>query len=369
MRTSSDWQIELHKRRRKNWEIIQETGCDICLIFSNREHPASFRYLTNFVPALGDMWGLQTGDSNMTCILNFHWELNEARQISGLDDWHGHLDPYPFLFEKLTSLKPQRIAVLGMEYIPWQIYNWIKETLGAECIPIDARFEMLRRVKSPFEIELLREAVRVTDLAFSEVRSLIEPGVQEAELAAAILYTFNKNSCESAFSPLVIGGTDADSAVIARKARRRPLEIGDTLMIDIGAAYQGYQADVSRTFVLGKPNHLQQHIWDTVQRAYDAVITLCRPGTPCSSLQKTAQKIIADAGYTLDHRIGHGFGLATSFEWPSLDNETAELQPGNTLAIEPAIYKIGAGAMKLEDCVLITDNDYEVLSMCKRSIM
>lgn len=369
MQTNANWHTELQNRRQSIWQFTQEAGCDIVLVYSSREHPEPFRFLTNFVPALGDMWGIQIGPDAMTCVLNFHWELNEASQVSGLNDWHGYFDPYPFLFAYLSGLKPQRIAVLGMQRIPWQVYNWINETLDTELIPIDEHLNLLRRVKSPLEIELLRESVRITDLAFSDVRSLIKPGAKEAELAAAILYTFNKNNCESAFSPLVIGGIDADSAVIARKPRSRPLEDGDTLMIDIGAAYQGYQADVSRTFVLGKPNELQQNAWDTVRRAYDTVITLCRPGTLCNTLHKTAQKIIEEAGYTLDHRIGHGFGLATSFEWPSLDSETAELQPGNTLAIEPAVYRVGIGAMKLEDCVLITESGCEVMSKSERSIV
>jgi Xaa-Pro dipeptidase len=371
MQFPSDWHTELQKRRVKIWKVIQEAGCDIGLVYSSREHPEPFRYLTNFSPALGDMWGILYGPGEageMTCLLNFHWELNEARQVSGLNDWHGHFDPYPFLFDKLSGLKPRRIAVLGMSHIPWQVHAWLTATLGAELAAIDAPFNLLRRVKSPLEVEMLRESIRVTDLAIDESRPLIRPGATEMEISAAILYTFNKNQCESAFYPLVLGGVDADTAVIARKPRPRPLEDGDTVMIDIGAAYQGYQSDVARTFVIGKPSPLQQHAWDTVRRMHAAVIELCKPGVPCIQLHHTSQAIAESAGYSIAHRIGHGFGLATSFEWPALDTETAELQPGNTLAIEPALYKIGAGAMKLEDNVLITETGCEILSNCSREL-
>jgi Xaa-Pro aminopeptidase len=248
------------------------------------------------------------------------------------------------------------------------VYTWIRETLRGELVDIDEPFNLMCRVKSPLEINLLSEAVRITDMAISEVNELIKPGSNEIEIAAHILHTFHKNSAEAAFTPLVIGGQDADSAVIARKQRPRPLEMGDTIMIDIGAAYQGYQADVARTFVIGKPGPLQRHVWDTIRQTYDAVIELAKPDTPCNLLHKTAIKIIGGAGYTLDHRIGHGFGLATSFEWPSLDSEAGLLKPGMTLAIEPAIYKIGVGAMKLEDCILITETGCEVLSKSPRSL-
>ena len=356
------WQSELKTRRKLVWDIIQEAKCDILLIYSSREYPESFRYLTNFVPVLGDMWAIQTGDDQLTCLLNFHWELNEARQVSGLTDWHGYFDPYPFLQERISSLKPSRLAVLGLDHIPWKVVQWISNTLGAELVPVDEQVNRLRRVKRPLEIQMLREAMRITKLAFSEIQPLLQPGISEIEIMAEVLHIFNKNGCEPSFYPGVIGGTDADSAVIARKPRPRLLEKGDTVMIDIGAAYQGYMADVTRTFFLGKPTALQLHVMDTVQRAHDAVIKLCRPGTPCLLLHQTAQSIIESAGYTLDHRIGHGFGLGTSFEWPNLIAETAELEPGHTIAIEPGIYRIGAGAIKIEDCILITETGCDLMS-------
>ena len=118
MVTLQDWHEELKVRRSKVWNIVQGEGCDIGLVYSSREHPEPFRYLTNFSPVLGDMWGVVSGEEEMSCLLNFHWELNEASQVSGLQDWHGHFDPYPFLFEKLSELKPGRIAVLRIRPPP-----------------------------------------------------------------------------------------------------------------------------------------------------------------------------------------------------------------------------------------------------------
>ena len=170
MVTLQDWHRELKERRRKVWNIVQGEGCDIGLVYSSQERPEPFRYLTNFVPVLGDMWAIQTAADAMTCVLNFHWELNEAGQVSGLADWQGYFDPLPFLFEKLAELKPARIAVLGMERMPWKVHTWLGQTLGVELVPVDEHLNLLRRVKAPLEVQLLREAVRVTDLAFTEDR-------------------------------------------------------------------------------------------------------------------------------------------------------------------------------------------------------
>jgi len=125
---------------------------------------------------------------------------------------------------------------------------------------------------------------------------------------------------------------------------------------------------VTRTFVLGDPNSAQLRVGNMIEKAHQAVIKLSRPGTPCNALQIAADEIFDAAGLSLIHRIGHGIGMATSFEWPSLDTETRQLETGMTIALEPGAYIEGAGSMKLEGSVLITDDGCEVLSMCSREL-
>jgi D-alanyl-D-alanine dipeptidase len=120
--------------------------------------------------------------------------------------------------------------------------------------------------------------------------------------------------------------------------------------------------------VLGAPNAEQRRAWDVVRRAYDAVLALARPGVPCRELHRAGAQIIEDAGYHVAHRIGHGIGLATSFECPSLDSEHAPLEPGVTICIEPGVYAPGAGNMKLEDDLLITEDGCELLTRCDATL-
>ncbi len=367
----SEWQSELASRYTQIYTIMTGLDCEALLVYASRERAEPFRYLFNFVPTLGDMWAITCGPEreNTSCFLNFHWELEEAAHVSGISDWAGSINPLPLIVDRIAQLAVRRIAVLGLHRVPWPDYQAICSAWpNLEIMDIQPEFDRLRRIKTPFEIRLLKEATRITDLAFDEIREIARPGLTENEISARVLYTFYRQGAEAAFSPLVMGGLDGETAVIARSARSRLLEEGDTLMVDIGAAYQGYQVDIARTMVLGKPNLQQQKIWDLILRAYDAILNLARPGTPCRNLHEIAQGIFNDAGYDLIHRIGHGFGLATSFEWPSLDSETALLQPGMTLAIEPGIYTLGAGAMKLEDSIVITKTGNEVLSKSSREL-
>jgi Xaa-Pro dipeptidase len=102
--------------------------------------------------------------------------------------------------------------------------------------------------------------------------------------------------------------------------------------------------------------------------AYEAAVELARPGVPCRDLHMAAAKVIESAGYQVAHRIGHGIGLATSYEWPSLDTEESPLEPGVAICIEPGVYAPGAGNMKLEDDVLITDSGCEMLTRSDRGL-
>jgi Xaa-Pro aminopeptidase len=363
MITETQWYPELEARRKRVWEVSERSGCNLLLVYGGPQHSEAFRYLTNFEPVLGDMWALMTGPDTATCVLNFHWELREAEQRSGLSDWRGEFDPIPLLKQLLTEVRPCRIGVAGMRRIPWAAFTALKETVPrAELIDVEPWIDQLRRIKSPFEIRLLRESARIAGEAIAEVRSRLEPGLTENELSAGILYVFNQHGAGAAFRPGVLAGVDEDSAVIARMPRERPLEVGDTVMIDIGAVYEGYMSDVARTFVLGTPSALQQRVWRAVQAAHQAVVGLAGPGVACRDLHVAAKRVIENAGSRLIHRIGHGVGLGTSFEWPSLDTEEALLEPGMTFCVEPGIYEPGAGAMKIEDMVVITEDGCEVLT-------
>jgi Xaa-Pro aminopeptidase len=359
----------LISRRRKLSDIIQTNECEAGLVYGNQEHSANFRYLINFVPTMGDMWGVIPNNGDIECVLTFHWEIEEARQRSGFYNWYGQFDPLPRVIQLLDAGRPKRLAVIGLDRLPVSSFEKLRERFGdTEFVDIGDQFSILRRYKSPTEMALLRHAVSITDRAMHGIREKLQPGMTEHSIAAELLYDFQSQGISRlAFSPLVVSGID--NPVIARETTGRQIQIGDTVMIDIGADYEGYQADLTRTFVLGRASQTQERAWQVVCEAYQAVLEITRPGIPCRQLHAKAARIMADAGYPMLHRIGHGIGLATSFEWPSLDTEPGPLEPGMTIAIEPAVYAAGTGSMKLEDSLVITEDGCEVLSGCSRDLV
>lgn len=283
MISTAEWHQELKTRRKAIWEIVEKHGCDTGLIYGSHDHSEPFRYVTNFVPELGDMWGVLYGPVRLTNILNFHWQLIEARQKSGLTDWYGYFDCLPAVIEALAANSPKHIAVLGLDRMPAKAYQVIQDRLGAVTL-IDAGedFIQLRKIKSGLEIQLLRQAAQITSESINRVRGDVRPGISEHEMVAKLVYATNLCGGELAFSPTVMSG-NADSGII-RAPVDRYLGVGETVMIDYGASYSGYQADVSRTYVLGHPSDLQKRVWETVLAAYQAVLELAHPGVPCIAL-------------------------------------------------------------------------------------
>jgi Xaa-Pro aminopeptidase len=359
----AEWQSELDARRAAFRVIVERNACDAALVFGSQGHGQHFRYLTNFAPLLGDMWLVAAGEEKLACVLDFDWQLEEARRRSGIEEWHGQLDAVAIVADALGAARPERLAVAGLERLP--VTAWQRLGLGElEVVDIGAELALLRRRKSELEVRLLREAARLTDGALDVARAEAKPGVSERELAARLGLALGS---EWAFPPCVISGND--DPIPIREPTERRLQEGDTVMVDIGAAFEGYQADATRTFVIGEPNAEQRRVWEAVTRAYDAAVDATRPGVSCVSLHKAAASAAESAGYSLAHRIGHGIGLATSFEWPDIPNEQAALEPGVTICIEPGIAVPGAGVMKLEDDVLVTADGCELLTRSERSLV
>jgi Xaa-Pro aminopeptidase len=353
------WRDELAERRRAARRVVAEARCDAGLVFGTDRRGQAFRYLTNFEPVLGDMW-LLLGD-DIRCFLTFQWQIIEARGLSGIDDWHGQFDPVPLVVEALRESGARRVGVVGLDRMPVPAYRALEgASPRVELVGLDAPFAQLRRRKSPFEIGLLREAARLTDEMLDAARARTNVGARETEIAASLAVIPLAAGGDCSFEPTVISGVD--EPVPIRRSTTRALQAGDTVMVDVGAALEGYQGDATRTFVLGTPSRAQREAWDVVRRAYEAALELARPGVPCDELHRAGSRVVEDAGFAVAHRLGHGIGLATSYEWPSLDTETAPLEPGMTICIEPGVFAPGVGNMKLEDDLVITGDGCEILT-------
>jgi Xaa-Pro aminopeptidase len=354
------WRDELERRRARARALTAAAGAEALLVFGCDRRGQGFRYLTGFEPVLGDMW-LLLDDSGARCVLTFQWQLEEARAASGIERWEAAFDPVALVVAAIRDAGLRRVALAGLDRVPVPAYAAIEQGVpGLSVLDLDAELAALRRRKSPLEVEVLRVAAHVSDRMLDVARERARPGVTENEIVAAMSIVPMEVGGGLSFEPSVVSGVDTPIPI--RRPTDRPLRLGDSVMVDIGAEIDGYQADATRTFVVGEASERQLQAWDVVRRAYEAAVALARPGVPCRELHRVAGAVITDAGFTVEHRIGHGIGLATSYEWPSLDTEEAPLEPGMTICIEPGVYARGVGNMKLEDDFVITPDGCETLT-------
>lgn len=365
MELTARWQAELETRRTRVRRLVEQADCDLALVFGCDTHAESFRYLTNFTPILGDCWLILATEARS--VLTFQWQIEEARALSGIERWDAAFDSVPLVLDALRASGARRIGLAGHDRMPAPAHDALVRGLPeVRFVDLGPALAGLRRTKSALEIDRLRAAARITDAMLDAAREMAPTGCTEAMLAAELSVIPWRQGARCAFETTVVSGVD--QPVPIRRPTGRIITTGDSVMVDLGAEVDGYQADATRTFVIGPASPAQRRAWDVVQRIYDAVLGLAKPGVPCRELHLVAANIIRDAGFTVAHRIGHGIGLATSFEWPSLDTEPAPLEPGMTFCIEPGVYAPGIGNMKLEDDVLITECGCDVLTQSDRSL-
>jgi len=236
-----------------------------------------------------------------------------------------------------------------------------------EADPLLAR---VRMYKEPAEAQAMREAVRMAERAFEQTLPAIRPGVSELEIVAELtLQTLRSGSdSELPFAPIVACGPNA--ALPHALPGERRLQAGDLVIVDWGAAHQGYFSDLTRTLAIGSLTDELRLVYETVRRANQAGREACRPGVTAGEVDAAARSVIAAAGYgeRFVHRTGHGLGLEVHEEPFIREGSEVRLEPGMTFTIEPGIYLAGVGGVRIEDDVLITAEGAETLSVYPRDL-
>jgi Xaa-Pro dipeptidase len=231
-------------------------------------------------------------------------------------------------------------------------------------------FAELRMTKDPAELKAMREAVRIAERALEATLPNIRVGMTEREIGTELMMQTLKAGSEGdlPFAPIVASGPNG--ALPHATLTDRPIQPGDLITLDWGAAKSGYIADLTRTFALGEVDPELKRIYELVKAANAAAKAAARPGVACADVDAAARKVIADGGYGeyFIHRVGHGLGLE-GHEDPSMHgrNETS-LAPGMTFTVEPGIYLPGKGGVRIEDDVVVTADGCESLSTYPRDL-
>jgi Xaa-Pro dipeptidase len=220
-----------------------------------------------------------------------------------------------------------------------------------------------RMIKSDHELELMRLANQVTWSAYKAAYQALHDGMPQAQLEKLISSAYGQLGFPGEVDIEIGENSSFPHGSIVPQVIRE----GALVMLDDGCSVEGYQSDITRTFVFGKPSDKMKSVFDIVRRAQTAALKTARPGVECQAADAAARKVITDAGYGPDykfftHRVGHGIGM-DGHEWPYLvRGNTTLIAHSMTFSDEPGIYIPGEFGVRLEDDMHITEDGAELFT-------
>ena len=262
-------------------------------------------------------------------------------------------------------VKRRRLRRVGFEdSLPQGWYLQLRAVLGARRLVAQTGLvERQRQVKDASEVARIRRAVAVAESWWQRRRSLFRPGRTEREVAADLVHAMGRLGAEGPAFPLIVAVGGRASLPHARAGRGR-LSASRPVLIDWGADVAGYKSDLTRVLAPHRMTARFREVYGVVLAAQQAAIAAVRPGVTAGSVDAAARSIITRAGYgqQFGHSVGHGVGLDVH-ERPRVGKrDRTTLQPGMVFTIEPGIYLPGRIGVRIEDVVLVTRRDCEVLS-------
>jgi Xaa-Pro dipeptidase len=359
------------------WDFLKEKKLSTAL-FSN---PATLTWLTGYAPPI------QTGsnpfeggpalgwwqDGKLTLMLS---DMESgAAQAQGIDvqDYVAYSINEPIagfsnqalVLKGLLSASGGIKGTLGVElnFLPALMLEVIKETVPlVQVTPLDGGFEFMRAVKTPDELEHIRAALKICDLAQAETKRLIQAGRSEIEIWGKLkAYLELTAGCRLPLLADFLAGVR--TAEIGGLPGNYILSSGDAVIADIVPRLNGYWGDNAGTHFVGGPppelHKIYQIVLATLRKAIDAI----KPGVRACDLDAMLRSTIQGEGYSpYPHHSGHGLGTTYHEEPRIVPYNTLKLQTGMVIAIEPGIYVPGVGGVRLEDVMLVTQDGCEVLT-------
>ncbi len=270
--------------------------------------------------------------------------------------WNEDEDPYGLT---ANALRQSGITTgsLGLdERVQFVFANRLGHALPAiqitSAIPV---ISGCRTIKSNAELALMQLANNITLSVYQAVYQSLQPGMTTHQFSSLIDVAYTRCGVQGEASCQV----GPYSALPHGSLQPQIIRENQVILIDDGCTVEGYQSDISRTFVLGKASSRQHQIFDIVHRAQSAALAAAHPGVPCQAVDAAARKVITDAGFGpnykyFTHRVGHGIGM-DGHEWPYLVRGNTQLLESNMcFSDEPGLYIPGEFGVRLEDDMHIT---------------
>jgi Xaa-Pro dipeptidase len=266
--------------------------------------------------------------------------------------------------------KGARIGVEGQRMRVFDLFALQKAFPGADFVDAHADISRIRLHKTAGEIERLRHAIRLSEAALEATLGEIRVGMTETEIESILLRNLFAHGADGlSFAPIVAAGDNAAKP----HAHARPdyrVKPGDALLFDFGGTYQGFSADITRTFFVKEVSDYDRAFYDTVLKANAEGRAASRPGITASQLDDAVLTVLERSQFAsfCHHKTGHGLGLDVHEAPQIMRGNDQPLEPGMVFTIEPGLYRDGEAGVRIEDNVVVTENGIECLTSFPREL-
>jgi Xaa-Pro aminopeptidase len=331
-------------------EAMAEAGADAFAV----TNLTNVRWCTGFTGSFG---ALVVGPDTATLITDSRYATQAPQQIN---DGGAPVDVVvsaDLVAEGRRALADAGRVALEADDISWADQQRWADAVDAELVATHALITELRSVKDDAELARMAQAAAIVDDVLAEAQTMLVAGTPERQLAHALEDGMRARGASGpAYETIVASGPNA--ALPHARPGDRAFVDGDLVVIDAGSVVDAYRSDMTRTFVIGAADDTARKIHDLVTRAQAEGVATVRAGVEVGAVDKACRDLITDEGFgpEFGHGTGHGVGLDIH-ELPSVRRgNTAILQPGQVITVEPGIYLPGIGGVRVEDMVVVTDD-------------
>ena len=351
---------ERRQRLAKAQRLLGEMGADALIIGAG----ASLRYFTglawNATERLVAMVLPREGEPVMICPRFEEGSLRAGMAFEApLRLWEEHESPYELTAEVLADWGAASMAIDPA--LAFFMFDALRNAApGVTTLNGAPVVDGCRMIKSPAELALMSEAKAMTLEVHRRAARILREGITTAEVRRFIDQAHRALGADDGSSFCAVQFGEA-SAYPHGLPGEQALKDGDLVLIDTGCRVQGYNSDITRTYVFGKPTQEMVRVWEVEKKAQAAAFAAVKPGVPCEEIDAVARRVLAAEGFSanyelpgLPHRTGHGIGLSIHEAPYLVRGDRTPLQPGMCFSNEPMIVIPGAFGVRLEDHFHVT---------------
>jgi Xaa-Pro aminopeptidase len=350
----------MRRRQAKLLDKVRDLGLDGLLV----TNLPNMRYLCGYSGDNGILLLTRYGGCFYT---DFRYQEQVREEVKGTRSIIRQRDLIAdFPVEQLKGIRKLGFEKSYLSYGSFQLVR--KQLKGVKLIPCDDMTIEFRAIKEPEELELIARAAAITDQVLKEVLPMVKPGAVEKDLAAEIDFRFSRYG-GLAFETIVASGPRG--ALPHAQPTNKKLKAGEAVVFDMGAKFQGYCSDMTRTVFVGKADRKGREIYEIVLEAQLKALGGVRAGNTGAAVDALAREHIKGKGYgpQFGHSLGHGVGLVVH-EQPVLHSRNAKPLPANSVVtVEPGIYLPDWGGVRIEDMVVVTKSGCQILSQTTKRLI